>query len=134
MYSNRAPKGSNYFNDGQGCSYSYCCATRGATRVLPEGPGNIDADPGFADPGHWDPNGTPDAIDDDFWVDGDYHLKSQAGRWDAQAKTWVQDSMTSPCIDAGNPASLVGDEPLPNGGRINMGMYGGTVEASKSYP
>jgi hypothetical protein len=26
----------------------------------------------------------------------------------------------------------VGDEPQPNGGRINMGFYGGTGEASKS--
>ena len=25
------------------------------------------------------------------------------------------------------------DEPEPNGGIINMGAYGGTVEASKSY-
>jgi len=25
-------------------------------------------------------------------------------------------------------------EPEPNGGRINMGAYGGTPEASKSFP
>ena len=44
------------------------------------GEGNVDADPCFADPGYWDPNGTPDDANDDFWVDGDYHLKSQGGR------------------------------------------------------
>jgi hypothetical protein len=29
--------------------------------------------------------------------------------------------------------SPIGYEPFPNGGRINMGAYGGTSEASKSY-
>jgi hypothetical protein len=43
------------------------------------------------------------------------------------------DDVTSPCIDAGDPNSPVGDEPEPNGDRINMGAYGGTTEASKSY-
>jgi hypothetical protein len=42
------------------------------------------------------------------------------------------DGVTSPCIDAGDPNCLVGDEPIPNGGHINMGAYGGTAEASKS--
>ena len=50
------------------------------------GTGNIDTDPLFVDPGYWDPNGTPEHTDDDFWVDGDYHLL--AG---------------SPCIDSGAP-------------------------------
>ncbi len=94
--------------------------------------GNLDIDPLFVHPGHWDPNGTPADANDDFWVDGDYHLQSQAGHWDPNSKTWVIDSVTSPCIDAGDPNSLVGEEPQPNGGRINMGCYGGTVEASKS--
>lgn len=40
------------------------------------GPGNPEADPCFADPGYWDANGTPDDPNDDFFVDGDYHLKS----------------------------------------------------------
>ncbi len=48
-------------------------------------------------------------------VNGDYHLL--AG---------------SPCIDTGDPATSVGLEPLPNGGIINMGAYGGTPQASKS--
>jgi len=79
------------------------------------GEGNIDADPLFADPDN-----------------GDYHLKSQAGRWDSNSQSWVVDDVTSPCIDAGEPGTPVGLEPLPNGGIINMGAYGGTAEASKS--
>ncbi len=94
---------------------------------------NIDVDPCFVDSGYWDPNGTPEDASDDFWVDGDYHLKSQAGRWEPDSRTWVQDDATSPCIDAGDPNYPIGYESFPNGGIINMGAYGGTAEASKSY-
>lgn len=95
--------------------------------------GNINADPCFVDPGYWDLNGTPEDANDDVWVDGDYHLKSQAGRWEPNQNQWVIDSNTSPCIDAGNPMDPIRPEPFPNGGIINMGAYGGTAEASKSY-
>jgi hypothetical protein len=97
------------------------------------GEGNIDIDPLFADPGYWDPNGTPDDPNDDFWVDGDYHLKSEAGRWDRGEGRWMKDDATSPCIDAGNPMDPIGLELFPNGGTINMGAYGGSSQASKSY-
>jgi len=90
-------------------------------------------DPMFARNGYWDPNGTSDDLSDDFWVDGDYHLKSQAGRCDPNIQSWVVDDVTSPCIDVGDPNSPIGLEPFPNGGRINIGAYGGTAEASKSY-
>jgi hypothetical protein len=96
------------------------------------GDGNICADPDFARPGYWDPNGTPDSTRDDSWVDGDYHLKSQAGRWDPNSQSWVTDAVSSPCIDAGDPNAPICDEPQPNGGWIDMGAYGGTAEASKS--
>ncbi len=80
------------------------------------GEGNIDADPLFADA---DSN--------------DYHLKSEAGRWNPNSQSWVQDGVTSPCIDAGNPGCPLGDEPNDvNNIRINMGTYGGTAQASKS--
>ncbi len=59
-------------------------------------------------------------------------MKSEAGRWDPSIETWVLDEMTSPCIDEGDPSDDVGFEPNPNGGRINIGAYGGTAEASKS--
>ena len=41
--------------------------------------------------------------------------------------------MTSSCIDAGDQMSLLGQEPFPNGGCVNLGAYGGTTQASKSY-
>jgi len=97
------------------------------------GEGNIDVDPDFVDLGDWDPNGTPDDPNDDVWVTGDYHLKSEAGHWDAENESWVLDDVTSPCIDAGDPNGALGAEPFPNGGFVNLGGYGGTAEASRSY-
>jgi hypothetical protein len=38
----------------------------------------------------------------------------------------------SPAIDFGLLGAPVGDEPAPNGERINIGLHGGTAEASKS--
>jgi predicted outer membrane repeat protein len=101
--------------------------------TLDWGPGNIDTDPCFVQPGYWDPDYTPEYPREALWVDGDYHLKSQAGRWDLNTQAWVQDDVASPCIDAGDMASPIGLEPFPSGGVINMGGYGGTREASKSY-
>jgi hypothetical protein len=102
--------------------------------------GDINADPCFVEPGYWDSNGTPDNANDDFWVDGDYHLKSEGWRWDADANQWTWDDVTSRCIDAGNPGFPLGDEPITLSvdplhrfgvnKRIDMGVYGGTAEAS----
>jgi hypothetical protein len=97
------------------------------------GVGNISADPLFARNGSWDPNGTPNNPKDDFWVRGDYHLKSTAGRWDPAARQWAVDKVTSPCIDAGNPSSDWTGELWPHGRRIDIGAYGGTAEASLSF-
>jgi hypothetical protein len=77
--------------------------------------GNINVDPCFADPDN-----------------RDYHLKSQAGRWDPVSQSWVQDDITSPCIDTGDPDTEIESEPSPHGDIINMGAYGGTEKASKS--
>ncbi len=60
----------------------------------------------------------------------DFHLKSTGGRW--TGSTWTNDSEISPCLDAGDPASTWTNEPSPNGGRVNIGAYGNTPEASKS--
>ena len=87
----------------------------------------------FADAGYWDPNGTVEDANDDFWVEGDYHLQSQGGRWDAGIESWVLDEASSPGIDTGDPLSAIGAEAFANGGRINIGAYGGTRQASKSY-
>jgi parallel beta-helix repeat protein len=40
----------------------------------------------------------------------------------------------SPCIDAGNPADDFSLEPVPNGGRIDMGAYGNTPDATSFSP
>lgn len=61
---------------------------------------------------------------------GDYHLKSEYGRFE-NGRFVTNDPVTSKLIDLGSSAS-VSDEPEPNGGRINVGLYGGTKEASKS--
>ncbi|MBS2012659.1 MAG: right-handed parallel beta-helix repeat-containing protein [Deltaproteobacteria bacterium] len=61
---------------------------------------------------------------------GDFHERSMAGRF--SKGSWVVDAITSAGIDKANPASTVGSEPLPNGGRANLGAFGGTSEASKS--
>ena len=46
---------------------------------------------------------------------------------------WVLDDQTSPCIDAGDPTvNPMTIEPMPNGGRINIGAYGRTAYASRS--
>ncbi|MFH1716021.1 MAG: right-handed parallel beta-helix repeat-containing protein [Planctomycetota bacterium] len=95
------------------------------------GPGDIIANPLFAIDGYWDPNGTDDESDD-FWVDGDYHVKSEAGRWSPTERKWVNESVTSLCIDAGDPNSYWTAELWPHGRRTNTGAYGGTPEASMS--
>lgn len=41
-------------------------------------------------------------------------------------------SSNSPCIDAGDPNDDVGEEPFPNGYRINMGYNGGTRFATET--
>ena len=96
---------------------SYCDLGEGFSESgsVTWGPGNIDADPLFADA-----------------ANGDFHLKSAGGRWLPSSGTWVIDAETSPCIDAGDPASDYSNETAPNGGRINMGAYGNTAEASRS--
>ncbi len=101
------------------------------------GTGMLNVDPLFAGAGYWaNPNdlAKPVSASDPtaIWVPGDYHLRSQAGRWDQLGEKWVTDAVTSPCIDAGDPALPVGAEPMPNGNRINMGAYGGTNQASVS--
>ena len=63
---------------------------------------------------------------------GNFHLRSKGGHWNPVTKQWVTDTMTSPCIDAGDPTSAYNLQPTPNGGRIEMGAYGDTCYASKS--
>ncbi len=60
----------------------------------------------------------------------DFHLRSRYGRWNG--KEWATDSVSSPCIDVGDPSSDFSGEPENNGGRLNLGRYGNTGQASKS--
>jgi outer membrane protein assembly factor BamB len=39
-----------------------------------------------------------------------------------------------PSTDEGDPADAVGEEPTPNGARINLGAFGGTADAELSTP
>jgi len=68
----------------------------------------------------WTSGGEGNAAHYPYFVDaanGDFRLES-----------W------SPCIDAGGPGSPFSEEPEPNGGRINMGAYGNTAEATAKSP
>ncbi len=87
------------------------------------GPGDQVENPRFAAEGFWD---------GDVWIDGDYRLKSQAGRWDPETGHWVLDDLTSPCIDTGDPGSSWVNELWPHGRRVNLGAYGATPQASWS--
>lgn len=108
---------------GSHVTVSYCdirggrpsISVSGTYSTVTWGPGNINADPQFADP-----------------ANRDYHLKSQAGRWDPKSESWIEDNVSSPCIDAGDPNSDWTAELWPHGKRVNMGAYGGTSQASMS--
>ncbi|MHC5061765.1 MAG: right-handed parallel beta-helix repeat-containing protein, partial [Planctomycetota bacterium] len=97
-----------YNNDGSTITISYSDVDGGW-----EGEGNIDADPMFVKPGYWDPNGTLENTNDDFWVEGDYRLLPG-----------------SPCVDAGDPDYIAGPDdvgldgnPRIIHGKIDMGAF-----------
>ena len=108
--------GDEIFNDDKSVvNVTYSNIQGGSENGSWPGQGNIDVEPYFADPDN-----------------GDYHLASRSGRWNPKSLSWIQDNMTSPCIDAGDENTPVNLEPSPNGGVVNIGAYGGTEEASKS--
>lgn len=107
-------QGTNAQEDkGKNITYSCLYGTAKDDSLSDYGTGCIAKDPCFADA-----------------ASGDFHLKSAAGRWNGT--TWVKDTVTSPCIDAGETSAAYANEPTPNGNRANMGAYGNTAEASKS--
>ena len=93
-----------------GCTARFSCIEHEAA-----GEGNISKNPLFADA-----------------ANGDFHLLSEYGRFVPAYGLWSFDDKTSPCIDAGDPALDASGERTPNGGRIEMGAFGGTPEASLS--
>jgi hypothetical protein len=78
-------------------------------------------------------------MDEVTLIEGDYHLLSEGWHWNTEGESWTYDYVTSRCMDAGNPASDLGDElmsvprdPDNTWGvnlRINMGAFGGTAQA-----
>ena len=100
----------NADGDLSGCQARYSCI-----QEVSQSEGNISIDPLFADPDN-----------------RDYHLLSRRGRYVPAHGLWSFDDVTSPCVDAGDPAVDPSNERTPNSGRINMGAYGGTAYASLS--
>ncbi|MDP2895871.1 MAG: right-handed parallel beta-helix repeat-containing protein [bacterium] len=77
-------------------------------------------DPTYSCIQRWSGGGEGNTHHYPYFVDagnGDYHLRT-----------------SSPCIDAGDPSSPFSQEPEPNGGRVNMGAYGNTQEATSKSP
>jgi len=68
----------------------------------------------------------------------DYHLSSTDGHYDGTPFTapggggFTNDPQLSFCVDAGDPGSAYGEESVDNGGRINLGAFGDTPDASHS--
>ncbi|MHC4740459.1 MAG: choice-of-anchor Q domain-containing protein [Planctomycetota bacterium] len=122
LHDNSAYEGPQVALSNAKASFNYSCVQGGEgdvflrnTSSVEWGPGNMILDPCFADA-----------------LGSDYHLKSQAGRWEANEGRWTTDEVTSPCIDAGDSNSVWMAELWPHGKRVNMGAYGGTAEASMS--
>ncbi|MBQ3315254.1 MAG: right-handed parallel beta-helix repeat-containing protein [Kiritimatiellae bacterium] len=63
----------------------------------------------------------------------DVHLVSAAGYVDNDGVFHTGGDVVSPAIDAGDPTDDYANEPMPNGSFINLGAYGNTVEASRTY-
>ena len=102
----------NTLTDLSGARAEYSCVQQLDESVLTS---NISQDPLFVDPNR-----------------GDYHLQSQEGRYAWRLDRWSLDEVTSPCINAGDPNRDCSQEPAPNGSRIDMGAYGGTLYGSLS--
>lgn len=92
---------------------SYTLSPSGVTsgNAITAGPGNITGDPLFVDS-----------------AQQDYRLKSTRGRWSSTARAWVVDAVSSPAIDAADPAADFSFETMPNGGRADLGVYGNRAE------
>lgn len=74
-------------------------------------------DPLFVDPGATPP---------------DLHIESTGGSRRNGTSEWIVDKRCSVAIDQAAAADSFELEPLPNGGRRNLGAYGNTAEASKA--
>jgi len=106
-------------NDGSTINITYSNVQTGWP-----GHGNINNDPCFVEPGYWDSNSTPTDPNDDFWIEGNYHLLQG-----------------SPCLDAGDPNYVPGPNETDLEGnpriineRIDIGPYeGGYIKAAMRF-
>jgi len=71
------------------------------------GQGNIESDPCFAKAGFLHDNNTLEYWDD-YWIEGDYHLKSHAGRW-KQSEFIYMDATGDGIMDMTDFAVLAGE-------------------------
>ena len=128
------------YGNGSNAHFTYSDISGGLDALDPNwlGSGNFSTDPGFVALGYEDCD--PNALEGCVWIPGDYHLLSEAGRWDPAMAQWIRDEITSVCIDAGDPDLPLAAE-LPShpddpgavwstNSRVNLGVYGGTPEAS----
>jgi hypothetical protein len=110
---------------------------------------SVSGDPLFARLGNKDTSAHFPRLGLDNFL-GDYHLQTPGWRWspiETHGSHWVFDAIeeASPCIDSGSRTSSLGEEldTIPddpdgiygiNNGRINLGVYGGTWQASLAPP
>lgn len=116
----------------------------------------IYGDPCFVRAGRWVDVGTstrtstrgsvpPPVEGTKLLIEGDYHLRTEGWRWNREpvhGSNWYYDATTSLAVDAGDPMDSLGEEleraPDDPEGRwgfnhaIDMGVYGGTTQASLS--
>ncbi len=82
------------------------------------------------DPLFVSPEGSDGILGGKYGEDDNFHLQSTEGSF--HFGHWIADGDNSPGLNAGNPGDAYYYETAPDGGRINIGAYGNTVEASRS--
>ncbi|RPJ39412.1 MAG: hypothetical protein EHM35_02440 [Planctomycetaceae bacterium] len=110
----------NTENDVSSCEVKYSCVQLTTPLNPMDHAFLLDGDNFNSDPLFVDPEG------------GDYHVRSARGRYWPERDVWVLDDVTSPCVDTGDPGADFSSEPLPNGGRLNVGAHGGTIYAERN--
>lgn len=85
-----------------------------------------------ADPLFVDHDGADDVLGGTFGADDNFHVQSTVGSFRAASGLFEPDAMHSPAIDRGAASDVPTNEPMPNGGYVNLGAYGNTSQASLS--
>lgn len=85
-----------------------------------------------ADPLFVDPDGADDILGATSGTDDNFHEQSSVGSFRPATGLFEPDAMHSPAIDRGAASDPATNEPVPNGGYVNLGAYGNTAQASLS--